>query len=84
MKPFYKIDDLTTRRIFELIETCENTGLGNVSFFYYALPKQDEMEFQMIQLKSGWELTCEDEDRGTRDIYKVFDGQIIFSYSERD
>ena len=84
MKPYYKLDDLTTRRILELIKTCEGTGLGNVSFFYYALPMQDEIEFQMIQTNSGWELTCDNEDEGTRDIYKVIDGQITHEYSEKD
>lgn len=84
MKPFYDLDDLTTRRILELIKTCEGTGLGNVSFFYYALPMQDEMEFQIIQSKSGWELVCDNEDRGTRDMYKIIGGQIKYDYSEKD
>lgn len=84
MKPYYELDLTTRNRIIGLINQCEISNLGNVSFEYYATPKRDEVTFRMEQNNSGWELVVIARRSDTRDIYKIVGGQITHDYSERD
>ncbi len=84
MKPYHKLDLTTRNRIIGLINQCEISNLGNVSFDYYSMPKIEAKSFRMSKNNLGWELVVIAKDSLTRDIYKVLDGQITHDYSEKD
>ena len=84
MKPYYDLDLTTRNRIIGLINQCEISNLGNVSFEYYERPKQEAMTFHMEQNNSGWELGVIGRWSKTRDFYKIIGNQITYEYSESD
>lgn len=84
MEPFYKLDELTTKRILKLIETCDGFGLGNVNFTYYATPGHEEVDLNLSLYNSGWELVVIVDRPSARDMYKIVNGQIKHDYSEKD
>lgn len=84
MKPYYELDDLTTRRILGLIAKCEESELGNVSFDYYESPKQEAVTFRMAHYRGYWELVVCSNYEGNRDVYCISEGNIKYDYSEKD
>jgi hypothetical protein len=85
MEPYYELDLTTRNQIIGLINQCNISNLGNVSFDYYATPKSDNMSFHMSQNNDGWELVVIARRSGTRDMYKIVDGlKLSHDYSEKD
>lgn len=82
MKPFLKLDELTTKRIRGLIEKCDELNLGNVNFQYYETAKSGEVHFYMDKYTKHWELNVNQRRERERDIYKIIEGTLIFDYSE--
>lgn len=90
-KPYYHLDEETKKYITELIYTCNNIDLGNVSFEYG--PTREHfysVYFCMREFTSHWELTVKHERKEEgkyitlTDIYR-FDGfNIIYECSEED
>ncbi len=79
MKPYYEIDENTSRTITELLNKCTELGLGNISFSYY----QDQIDFYLLKNKNGWELVVK-QGRTKTDVYKITAGAITYQYSESD
>lgn len=80
MKPYLDLDKLTTKRIIELITKCEELELENVCFIYH--PKlKNEVKFYMVKCEDYWELTVIQNWEKKRDIYKIKDQSLTFSFS---
>ena len=79
MKPYYEIDENTSRIITELLNKCTELDLGNISFSYY----QDQIDFYLLENKNGWELVVK-QGRTKTDVYKITAGAITYQYSESD
>lgn len=82
--PYYELDLTTRNRIIGLINQCEISNLGNVSFEYFERPNQDSLVFCMSQTNWGWDLIVIGERLSARDIYKIIDNVIRYDYSEKD
>lgn len=88
MKPYYEIEKDTENIIIQLLQTCKNCKLGNVSFNYYPTPKEPYgVRFHLAEYRDYWELVVQQEkkQRSFRDMYKI-DGDIVlkYQYSESD
>ena len=83
MKPYYDLDNITTRRIFEFIEKCEELKLDNVCFIYDS-KLITEVKFYMVKQEDYWELTVIQNWEKKRDIYKVKAQSLTFTYSLKD
>lgn len=88
---YYELTSEDTKYILGLYERCIELGLGNVRFEYYAVGSGSEaIEFVLSELASYWQLVvCIEKrvDRSTiiqRDIYRIYDGDIQYDYSESD
>ncbi len=85
MKAYYAIDEITTRRILELIQKCDSFCLDNVKFEYTGI--SSDVIFSMDKTKSGWVLVVVSMKVNTArelDEYKIVEGKLVYQYSERN
>jgi hypothetical protein len=76
MKPHCELDEKTTHRILELVNTCKKLELGNVDFKYY----KELLDFYMLEDGDHWQLVVV-LPFGKRDVYKIVEGVITYDYS---
>lgn len=86
-EPFYKLDEVTINRIMELYKKCIEIDLGNINFNYFKT-NGAETKFYLTEYKTYWELVVIDEMKYkgscNRDIYKIIESVLQYSYSESD
>lgn len=82
-KPYLDLDNLTKKRIIDLIEKCEELEIENVCFIYD--PKlKTEVKFYMVKCEDYWELTVIQNWAKKRDRYEIKDHSLTYCCSLDD
>lgn len=93
MEKHYQIDKETENIIMQLKNKCQELDLGNIAFSYFAGGNnlKNDINFYLTQYKSYWELIVKQDIRdntghywSVADIYKIYDNDLEYEYSEKD